>query len=469
MLQFLASFFKATPKESSAKIIFKKYRDLGWEEAYFLSSFIQYGIPFDEPLNDQNETILHLLVQFSTLENFVDYLQSSPPKNLNPKNAKGQTPLDLAITLGKQCLVQHLLFLGAKCAEGDLAQSLSRLSLSCYSNNNDLWQAQDMSDKAQVTRLFKCMHTPTHDAFVLIIATCRVLHLELSGPFDENNNSLLHLFIEHRYPAKVVDLFLIHCTRQDIQTKNLEGYTPLMLATMKNAQSTQKVLQVHDVFKLPYSVSLDISSSVLFKLIWEIEADLSKHIGTMTAKKKAAIIFNSFVRFIISAKWIYNPAVNYSHSMLLLPANEPHAADCVSVANTLLIIFHANGLFDIVSHSIEPEPNEEIIQMHVPPLKKSGIIGTYECFDTDKQQHMIKDGFLIFGMHKILRRSDEPFFYDPVFSCCYADKQAIPVIRNSALSQNPSAFLPYLKAHKALDGRSADRAPAASHHQALRI
>lgn len=461
MLQFLSLFFKTTPKESSAKALFKKYQDLGWGETDFLSYFIQYRIPFDEPLNDQNETTLHLLVQLSTLENFVDYLQSFPPKNLNPKNVNGQTPLDLAITLGKQCLAQHLLFLGAKCAKSDLAQSLLCLSLS--SQSDDLWQAQDMSAKAEVIRLFKSIHTPTHDAFVLIITMCRVLHLELSGPFDENNNSLLHLFIKYGYPAMVIDLFLIHCTRKDIKAKNLDKNTPLMLATKKSEQSIQQILQRHEAPNQPDNDTLEVSSSVAFKLMDQIEADLSKHVGVMTPKKKAEIIFNSFVHFLKSAKWSYDPEVNYPHSMLLLPANESYTADCMSIANALLILFHANGLFDIVPHFIEPEPNEDIMQMHVPPLKKPGIIGTYNCFDKDKQKKMIKDGFVIFGMHQILRRTDEPFFYDPVFSCCYAGEQAIPVIRNSALLQNPSAFLPYLKAQNASDARPADRVPAASH------
>ncbi len=447
MLNFLASLFKLTPKGSSAKELFNKYQEFGWDEAYFLNDFIQYGIPLDEPLNDQNETTLHLLVQNGTLENFVYYLQSSPPKNLSPRNGLGQTPLDLAISLGKQCLAQHLLFLGARCASHSNSQS---------------WQAHDMSAKAQVTRLFKSICAPTYDAFVLIITTCRVLHLELNGPFDENNNSLLHLLIDNGYPPMVIDHFLIHCTRNDLKSRNSEGFTPLMLATMKNGQSTQQLLQVHEVFNLPYSATLDVTSCVYFKLMEQIEADLSNHVGSMTPKKKAAIIFNSFIRFIKGAKWVYDTAITHSQSMLLLPANEPHAADCVSIANALLIIFHANGLFDIVSHSIKPEPNEDNIEMHVPPLKKPGMIGTYECFDTIKQQNMIKDGVVIFGMHQILRRSDEPFFYDPVFSCCYDGEQAIPVIRNSALLQNPKGFLPYLQAQKASNDTLADVVQTAS-------
>lgn len=250
----------------------------------------------------------------------------------------------------------------------------------------------------------------------------------LNGLFDLQGNRLLHYLILSNYPAYVIDIVLRNFPEIDFSIMNNDNLTPLQLAERFKDDDVAMVIRKHMAkpVKAMYR-SKPYPTQNYFALVQYIDTHVATS-SVLAPKSKASLLFKGFLNFITRYDWHYDPTlIPFRETLLEQEHGYGYVVDCYSLSNALWVMFKAYGIHDIERAVMNYDDYDQTFEMRVPNQTYPGILGTYQCFDIVKQAKMVKDGRVTFTSHQMLKRSNEDYFYDPVFSCCYTSTQAIPV------------------------------------------
>jgi hypothetical protein len=402
---------------NGAAYVYQDFRRLGFDEETIVDDFIDEKYPLDELINDDSDTILHLMVRANlTVEKFYSSLKSKKFTTIDPRNHKGQTPLELAARTGLQLHVYSLLFFGA---------DLSKLQTEKFQVE---LIPRDMQVFIDIREALQCCHN--YDSLLKIVARCSRDRIDLNGVFDAKNHNLLQILLLNsipKLPSYVLDILLRNHQGMNVNQRNVDGQTALMLAASKSDQKSIFILlkhgadsTLHDNVGLTaeeygkrnaprLSFNLEDApryQTVYSKLIELIESKVEKASDEDTPK----LIFECFLRYIQDAKWKYHPGdITYNDNVLDQSATQSYQVNCIGLSYALYNIFLAFGLtgFEIHHFIARDSADSAVIKMKYPHCQK--------CFDVEATSSMLDS----FSNHCVILDSAGNCF-DSTFSCIYA-------------------------------------------------
>lgn len=300
---------------------FTNYRDtiaLGFSPdlaAYSLAD----RYPLDEVIDDQKNTILHVIVDTFAVDPVeLDRILSKKTfTTLEPRNQGGKTPLQISIEKG-QILYSRIL-------------TAHRESSS---------HCQDIQN---ILKVVQVLNGPVRNGAMLeAMLKCFTDGTSLKDSLDNAHNTLPYLLLSKGYSSFLVDILL----RNDKSIVLEETLSPA-------------------------------TSSIYSELVAAIDQRILKY----PSEDKTDTIFHSFVKYSSQSSWKYQASnVTYNHGLLKEPAKREYGVNCIGLSHALRTIFIAYGIFDMQCDGFDV-PENQCIKMRTPEQVSTPVIGKYRCFD----------------------------------------------------------------------------------------